>query len=444
MNSVVSEMRTVKGIGIGERAVMGRIKNIKGERLEESREVDDNEVFSRAQGIAISRIEESYEVFRIKTEFAEIVSKLLEMLVIVRSRDFYTAIKDITDAGITLFDAISHIERESENDLVMREVCRVFARILNGISGVELCDAEECIAVSSEKMDITELSGIVCSKISALVCVGESDSLFAKGVQLLGISALFVCEEDICACAENTTAILYPLRNTLYLSPQIEIVDDFTSTLKAEYREVNLNRVLGFFCGERIYRVTDLRSGAESGFAIEMPTGEYDSFDLYRSIAEISDGKRVTVLIRDIKNLYDSLMGIYRAAVYGNLSVAVSLKTSEDYIRLCEIFDEVGGELSGEKREFECGIARGIIIDNIYGALLAEKFCRNADFIFIDTAFILDSVRNEDKREILISFIEAIVGKVSVKNIFILGDFALASSALEVLKSDVKCFLAEK
>ena len=125
MNAVASKMFSIKGVGIGKSAVMGKLSivRIKQDTVSHNDE-SEWDSFSRLLGIVISRIEEAYE-YLVDMGAEDIRMLLCNMLGLIRKREFLSEIKNMTDKG---YGALSAIQMLKMNDgsVAFDEVCRVF------------------------------------------------------------------------------------------------------------------------------------------------------------------------------------------------------------------------------------------------------------------------------------------------------------------------------
>lgn len=423
----MSEMRVLKGTGVGNDAVMGKLKIVDEDEELFCADTEDREaIFFRTQGIAISRIEEAYEEVSKKEELSYILQVLQKMLEVVKGREFISAINEITQLEISLYEAIEHIEREAVENSITREICLLFKRILKAKSGIDLSDGEGCIGIICDSLDVTELISLGTCGFLGLIFVQSPESPFARVCGSFGIPTLFLSYEKLYELAEGESAILYPTRNVIYISPRIEIVDDFIATMKNETRERGLWGVFKCLLGESVYSVYEYGREEYSGFAIDMTVEERceeEVFELCRSVAEISGGD-VFIIFRNIQGVREYLRGILRAAVYGKISIVTSFASSKEYSDFCDSFSEIKNELTLEKREFDSEIRQGILVDNIFSVLLTDKIVKESQLIFVDVENLAKTSDKSDKKDIIFAIIKLLSNKALMqdKPLFIMGN----------------------
>lgn len=413
MVAIVSKMRALKGRGVGKDGVMGKLKMVDSRESSFDTNIEWSSDFSRAQGIAISRIEEAYEELSKKEGISHIANTLEKMLEALRDRALISSINEITELGISLYDAISHIELEAEENTVNREVCLLLRRVLRGKSGIELGDGDGYIGVICEPLDITEALSLKECEFLGLLSTQSAESFFAAACDSFGISAIFLGEEVPCSIISGESAILYPERNIIYLSPRIDIVDDFTATMKSEAKGSSLKGIFKCLLGEQIYNVSEYGGEKCLGIAVDMETderSEEEIFELCRSVAEISN-RDIFILLRNAHGGREYLRGILRAAVYGRISVLPSFSSTSEYAAFCELLSEVKNELKIENREFDSDICRGIVIDSIFSLLLSDKIVHDTRLIFVDIESFAKDFEKKDQKDMVISVIKLLLDK---------------------------------
>lgn len=433
MSTVVSKMQTVKGIGVGKSAAMGKLRRIwRQEELERAYRTQSEEwaEFSRAVGIAISRIEESVEYLgeAIPPEAAEEFSLMLGL---IRSREFLCEIKDMIEGGISVSDAVTHLRMEYKDDTAVAEVSALIVGILQGFAE-NTPYSEGDIAVIEGKVDISSLVFLARMGVSAFVCFGELSRVFVRLCDTLNVSVLVIPEEELYKCTEAENAILYPDKGALFVSPEIEIVSDFSSKL----REDQASEIFASFCNEGIYSTFEYGTRKFSGFIIDAKNidDEEKLFILYRRVAEAFGGKSVTVCLNE-KNealLWEHLRAVCRAAVYGEISIAARVRGVREYERIKSCLWGVCDELRAEKREFEDSISLGVMIDNIASFLVFDSLARCAERITVDMREITAGVLEEDKRAVCESFLRWVLKAASpdVRCISVLGEACITENIL--------------
>ncbi len=443
MIAIVSEMRTLKGTGVGNDSVMGRLKRVDSREELFCADGDERDAtLYRTQGIAISRIEEAYEEFSKKEGFEYIAKTLQEMLDALKDREFLLAINEITELGISLYDAVEHMECEAPKNSVIKELCLLFKRILGAKSGIELGEGDGCIGVVCDQLDVTEALSLRECGFLGLLFTQSAESLFGIACKSFGIPALFLNEEGFFDIASGESAILYPAKNIIYLSPKIEVVDAFTAAMKNEAKRSSFKGVFKCLLGEQVYSVSEHGREVYSGLAINLAVeerSEDEIFELCRSVCEIAE-RELFILLRNMHGAREYLRGILRAAVYGKVSLLPSFASAKEYSAFTSLLSEIKSELRLERREFDSEIRLGLVLDNIFGLLLCDKFSEGTEFIFLDIDSLAKNADVSDQKEIALALLKMLFDKFSKQKtaLFLMGK----GEIFEEIEEDMEFFKA--
>ena len=438
MSTVVSKMQTVKGIGVGRSAVMGKLSRIcqqnELDRAEKSKSEEWAE-FSRAVGIAISRIEESVEYLgeAVPSEAAEEFSLMLEL---IRSREFLCEIKDMIEGGIGVLAAVEHLKGEYKDDTAVAQACVLISGIIRGLAERNSPNEGE-IAIIEGRADISFLVFLARQGVSAIVCFGEMSEGFVRLCESLNISALIISEEEAQKCAVGENAILYPDKGALFVSPEIEIVSDFSSSM----REDQASGIFSSFCEDGIYSVFEYQTKRFCGFIIDAKNSddEEKSFIFYRRVAEAFGGKCVTVCLErgDEDILCEQLRAVCRAAVYGDISIAARVRGMSEYEKVKRCFLSVCEELRAEKREFEDSIPLGVMVDNIATFLVIDSLVSCAERVTVDMRMITAEVIEEDKEALYRASLKRLIKELPyyVEAVSVLGEAMIIEECFKDMDS---------
>ena len=423
MNALGVKMQIIRGGGSGNEAVMGKLKNLSQLRRREDavavKEFCGWESFSRAVGIAVSRIGELKE-----------------------------GLRDMIDSGISSVAAVEHIAAEYKADSAVSEISLLLVGILQGERTEYASEEGMVIAVSRKRIDATEILAIVRAEISGLVCVGDRSCLAGRVAELFRLPTLFVSLEDAEIIHSGERAILSPSRGTLVIDPDIEEVDDFLS----RSRECESDETSNSFFGERIYRVLDLEMRQSRGLLVDVgrsDKAENELFMVYRRMAERVGRGYCIAIVREGEDLYEHLRALTRAAVYGRIFAAASSNSAEGFCHIRETLALVCEELSREGREFEESVDIGAAIDNARGVFLADRIAESADFLLIDFERLVgeqSGAEGEAATEALLRLVLSI-NLNRKKKLILLGDMRLLKEKTEKIFSDQAlelpvCFLS--
>ena len=451
MNALGVKKQIVRGGGSGKEAVMGRLKNLSQLRRREDIGAANGfcgwESFSRAVGIAVSRIGELKECLR--NMMPTDIELLLEaMLALLRSRDFLAEARDMIDSGIPPVAAVEHIAAEYEADRGVSEISLLLIGILQGDRTEYFSEEGMVIALSRNRIDATEILAIVRAEISGLVCVGDRSCLAGRVAGLFGLPALFVSLEDAETINSGERAILSPARGTLVIDPDIEEIDDFLS----RSRECESDETSNSFFGERIYRVLDLEMRQSRGLLVDVgrsDKAENELFMVYRRMAERVGRGYCIAVVREGEDMYEHLRALTRAAVYGRILVAASSNSADGFCRIRDTLALVCEELSREGREFEESVGIGAAIDNARGVLLADRIAESADFLLIDFERLVGEQSGAEGEAATEALLRLVLG-INLnrkKKLILLGDMRLLKEKTEEMFSSQAlglsvCFLS--
>ena len=396
MKAVLSEMRVLKGTGVGEEPVMGHLVNITsdGKNIEDGKLSEwDRFVSSSEEGI--SRLEEAIWYLEGRAS-RNTVSRISDQLAVLCQKSFFSEVKKYIRKGMTAIEALERVKVKNAGNCAITQACCLIKHILRGFSEDIYIDMTD-IAVSDMEGDAVTLVSLERAGALGLVCVGDGKGLAAEIAEELSFPVLFVEDDMTERYNGKERAVLDPAKDSLFISPEIDIVDTVSSSLKSA-RERNVcenDELFGGFVLTKTKHIVSGRERREEGYALERcveDESEEELFDAYRQLAERLEGKKITVCIRSSERMYESIRAVYRASVYGNINVAVLAKDPAELEEFRRQFMEVSSELDLEDREFNRDMRIGALVNDIAGILFAEAFSDIADFVLIDPSYISASV----------------------------------------------------
>jgi len=322
-----------------------------------------------------------------------------------------------------------------------------------------LCGLEEESAVMGARLILNELQGFipeelieegyvyisrVCDplvlfyivKNSGLGAVfyGDRNDMVAELAELLSFPVIFVTETDENFEGEN--AILSTEKGVLYISPSLDVIDEF-------YRRTEQERGSAeSFFKTQAASIVSLSGNLRCGDLIDLSELRCDEerlFSAYRRYAEGEGAKGLQVLLPRMSSeiFIGHLKAVLRAAVYGRIGVLCRISSERDIKDLQNILKQCSTELLAEEREFEKDIELGAVIDNLSGMLLLEEISDCCDFIVIDTDAI--SLEDEEERLLAVSRISKIAeSDVCEKNkrVVLMGSGEIIRKALSNVRKD--------
>ena len=270
--------------------------------------------------------------------------------------------------------------------------------------------------------------------ISAIVAVGKVTDAAAVAIKARGMSAVFISEEDADAICEGERAVIYPERDTIFIAPKIEIVDDFSTRMRSEIDQEPKGR-------ERFCACRELFSGKIGMWAMAADAnvrGEDAAYRLYKKAAEDSELERLIILL-DVSDfivgeaLRAHIKGVIRAAIYTKLTLAVSVRSINEYEKITGHIKGVANELRESGIEVPDGISCGVVINNASVAVCAEEYTRASDIVVIDSEGLLCGVSEEERGGVLCGYLDVVFGRLSghVSDVVIMGDKQLIEKCLQ-------------
>lgn len=277
---------------------------------------------------------------------------------------------------------------------------------------------------------VTEASDIFAlpDDVSGLVAVGECTDSLCVAVRARGISAVFVSQEDADAMKDGERVVIYPERDTVFIAPKIEIVDDFSTRMKAAIvdEERELDRLLD--CRE----LFSGKVGAKIMKADATVCGEERAFEMYKSAAKACELQKLVIILHladfgGVDALRAHLRGMIRAAVYTKLVIAVSAQRIREYERAVGIIKCISGELRELGAEIPEIISCGTVIESTAAAVCAKEYSSASDVAVIECERLLAQVDDEESPLVLSEYLDVIFERLSgsVREIALLGDKTL-------------------
>lgn len=349
-----------------------------------------------------------YAVWETGTEFAEVFATMDDDYMKERALD----VRDITKRIVGCLCGQDAEETLSEPSIIVAD---------------DLTPSETVVLDKSKILAFVTVHGAANShtailartmNIPALIGVDMDLSALASGMEAAvdGFAEEFIiqpdeaCKKELLAIIEEEErkkALLNELKGKETVTQggkKINLYANIGSTEDLQYVKENDAEGVGLFRSEFLY------IGRES-----LPT-EDEQFQMYKKAAEEMDGRKVIIRTLDIgadkqadylhldkednpalgyrairicltqKDIFKTqLRALYRAAVYGNISIMYPMIISTDEVKaIQEISAEVKQELADEKIPYK-DVEEGIMIETPAAAMISDELAKLVDFFSIGT-----------------------------------------------------------
>ena len=279
------------------------------------------------------------------------------------------------------------------------------------------------IALCERELDAADSSALP-DDISGVVAVGEPTDTVAVALRMAGISAVFVDYETAQSLCDGERAVMYPERNTLFIAPKIEIVEDFYTRFRKEMESEPWEA--------RCVDCRELASGKVSKRVLVAETeniSEEAAFEVYKKAAEECELNTLVLLFdvarfRCIEHFRSAIKGGIRAAVYTKIVFAVSVNGILECERAHQLIKgalkelgECGGEVPGD-------VSFGVLIKDAREVVCIDEYSRAAELILIDSTALVGGVSEADRERVLAGYLRVIGERASgsVRDIVFVGD----------------------
>lgn len=370
---------------------------------------DDDFVESIANVIETEKVNAEYAVAVTGEKFAEMFAAMDDAYMQARSAD----IKDISN------------------------------RILNCLHGqeTETMDFSEPVIIVADDLTPSETVAMDKNKVLAFVTVhGSTNSHTAILARTMNIPALIGAELALDTLQSGVEAVVDGFCGEFILEPTDEVVAQAKERIaKEQEKQVLLQQLKGkencTLSGKKINLYANIGNINDLDYAIENDAGgvglfrseflyigkeklpsEEEQFEIYKQAVQKMNGKKVIIRTLDIgadkkadylhldkeenpalgyrairicltqTDIFKTqLRALYRAAVYGNLSIMYPMIISTEEIkRIKEISKEVKSELEKEKIPYR-DVEEGIMIETPASVMISDELAKMVDFFSVGT-----------------------------------------------------------
>ncbi len=322
------------------------------------------------------------------------------------------------------------------------DVKDISERILRVLSGrQETADGGLPMILAAEDLAPSETVQLDKSKVLAFVTVkGSANSHTAILARTMNIPAIIGIKLPLDSTIDGKLAVVDGFSGAVYVEPEPELLGRMQARLDRENEKKALLQTLRgkenvTLDGKRINVYANIGNSKDLALVLQNDAGgiglfrsefiylerdafptEEEQFSIYRSVAETMAGKKVIIRTLDIgadkqadyfgleheenpamglrairicltrpEIFKTQLRALFRAAVFGNLSVMYPMITSmAEMRRIKAIAAEVAGELEAEGIPFAVP-EQGIMIETPAAVMISDQLAREAAFFSIGT-----------------------------------------------------------